>query len=121
MIHLAPKLNSSNLDEAVVLKHFGRLLRDEQAGIRTNTTVCIVIGCMALAVTGLYFWATNWKRNEDRSQTLIHIRNSQQAMRGVRGMDQLAIGDPFTREDLEHYMKFPADILNERGVMGISA
>lgn len=41
MIHLAPKLNSSNLDEAVVLKHFGRLLRDEQAGIRTNTTVCM--------------------------------------------------------------------------------
>ena len=41
MIHLAPKLNQTNLDETVVLKHFSRLLRDEQAGIRTNTTVCL--------------------------------------------------------------------------------
>ena len=41
MIHLAPKLNSSNLDDTVVLKHFSRLLRDEQPGIRTNTTVCL--------------------------------------------------------------------------------
>ena len=41
MIHLAPKLNFSNLDETVVMKHFSRLLRDEQAGIRTNTAVCL--------------------------------------------------------------------------------
>lgn len=41
MIYLAPKLTYSNLDETVVLKHFARLLRDEQAGIRTNTTVCL--------------------------------------------------------------------------------
>ncbi len=41
MIHLAPKLNCSNLDETVVMKHFSRLLRDEQPGIRTNTTVCL--------------------------------------------------------------------------------
>jgi len=41
MIHLAPKLTYSNLDETVVLKHFTRLSRDEQGGIRTNTTVCL--------------------------------------------------------------------------------
>ena len=41
MIHLAPKLNQSNLDDVAVMKHFSRLLRDEQAGIRTNTTVCL--------------------------------------------------------------------------------
>lgn len=41
MIHLAPKLNQNNLDEVVVMKHFSRLLRDEQAGIRTNTAVCL--------------------------------------------------------------------------------
>jgi len=41
MIHLAPKLSRDNLDENVVMKHFSRLLRDEQAGIRTNTTVCL--------------------------------------------------------------------------------
>jgi len=41
MIHLASKLNQTNLDETVVMKHFSRLLRDEHAGIRTNTTVCL--------------------------------------------------------------------------------
>jgi len=41
MIHLAPKLTYSNLDETVVMKHFTRLARDEQGGIRTNTTVCL--------------------------------------------------------------------------------
>jgi len=41
MIHLSPKLTYSNLDETVVLKHFTRLARDEQGGIRTNTTVCL--------------------------------------------------------------------------------
>jgi len=41
MIHLAPKLNYSNLDETVIMKHFTRLVRDEQGGIRTNTIVCL--------------------------------------------------------------------------------
>jgi len=41
MIHLAPKLSYSNLDETVVMKHFTRLARDEQGGIRTNTAVCL--------------------------------------------------------------------------------
>ncbi len=41
MIHLAPKLSFANLDEMVVMRHFARLLRDEQAGIRTNTAVCL--------------------------------------------------------------------------------
>lgn len=41
VVHLAPKMNRSNLDDNVVMKHFARLLRDEQPGIRTNTTVCL--------------------------------------------------------------------------------
>jgi len=41
VIHLAPKLTFANLDEIVVMKNFARLLRDEQPGIRTNTTVCL--------------------------------------------------------------------------------
>jgi len=41
MIHLASKLNYSNLDEIVIMKHFTRLVRDEQGGIRTNTIVCL--------------------------------------------------------------------------------
>lgn len=41
IIHLAPKLNYNNLN-VEVLRHFARLqARDEQAGIRTNTTVCL--------------------------------------------------------------------------------
>ncbi|RWS10279.1 N-terminal kinase-like protein [Dinothrombium tinctorium] len=41
MLHLAPKLNYNNLNEDM-LKHFARLQsRDEEGGIRTNTTVCM--------------------------------------------------------------------------------
>ncbi|KAJ1529747.1 hypothetical protein ONE63_006497 [Megalurothrips usitatus] len=41
IIHLAPKLNYNNLN-VEVLRHFARLqARDDQAGIRTNTTVCL--------------------------------------------------------------------------------
>lgn len=41
MIYLAPKLNYQNLNEEM-LKHFARLQsKDDQGGIRTNTTVCL--------------------------------------------------------------------------------
>lgn len=41
MVHMAPKLNYNNLNEEV-MKHFARLqARDDQGGIRTNTTVCL--------------------------------------------------------------------------------
>lgn len=41
MLHLAPKLNTVNLNEEL-LKHFNRLqTRDEEGGIRANTTVCL--------------------------------------------------------------------------------
>ncbi|RWS24757.1 N-terminal kinase-like protein [Leptotrombidium deliense] len=41
MLHIAPKLNYSNLNEDM-LKHFARLqVKDEEGGIRTNTTVCL--------------------------------------------------------------------------------
>ncbi|XP_052769512.1 N-terminal kinase-like protein [Mya arenaria] len=41
MMHLAPKLNYKNLNEEL-MKHFARLqAKDDQGGIRTNTTVCL--------------------------------------------------------------------------------
>lgn len=41
IVHLAPKLSYNNLNEEV-MKHFARLqARDDQGGIRTNTTVCL--------------------------------------------------------------------------------
>lgn len=41
VIHLSPKLNYNNLN-IEVLRHFARLQsKDEQGGIRTNTTVCL--------------------------------------------------------------------------------
>lgn len=41
MLHFAPKLNTTNLNEEL-LKHFTRLqTRDEEGGIRANTTVCL--------------------------------------------------------------------------------
>lgn len=41
MLNLAPKLNHHNLNEET-LKHFARLqARDEEGGIRTNTTICL--------------------------------------------------------------------------------
>lgn len=41
VIHLSPKLNYNNLN-VEVLRHFARLQsKDEQGGIRTNTTVCL--------------------------------------------------------------------------------
>ena len=36
VIHLAPKLSFTNLDETVVMKNFSRLLRDEQVHNRDN-------------------------------------------------------------------------------------
>jgi SCY1-like protein 1 len=41
VIHLAPKLSYNNLN-VEVLRHFARLQsKDDQGGIRTNTTVCL--------------------------------------------------------------------------------
>ncbi|RZF47545.1 hypothetical protein LSTR_LSTR009081 [Laodelphax striatellus] len=41
IIHLSPKLNYNNLN-LEVLRHFARLqAKDDQSGIRTNTTVCL--------------------------------------------------------------------------------
>ncbi|KAK9703189.1 Protein kinase domain [Popillia japonica] len=41
VIHLAPRLNYNNLNNEV-LRHFARLQsKDEQGGIRTNTTICL--------------------------------------------------------------------------------
>src|SRR5207249_5794324 len=41
IVALAPKLNYNNLD-VELMKHFARLqVKDDQGGIRTNTTVCL--------------------------------------------------------------------------------
>ena len=41
MLHMASKLNYKNLNEEL-MKHFARLQsKDDQGGIRTNTTVCL--------------------------------------------------------------------------------
>lgn len=41
MLHLAPKLNTTNLNEEL-MKHFARLqFNDQEGGIRANTTVCL--------------------------------------------------------------------------------
>ncbi|XP_021378015.1 N-terminal kinase-like protein [Mizuhopecten yessoensis] len=48
MLHMAPKLNYKNMNEEL-MKHFARLqAKDEQGGIRTNTTVCLgkIAGCL---------------------------------------------------------------------------
>ena len=76
VIHLAEKLNQTNLDETVVMKHFSRLLRDEQAGIRTNTAVCLgkIARCMHYttrqkvlipAFGGEFLTARNSQRSRD--------------------------------------------------------
>ncbi|XP_033736298.1 N-terminal kinase-like protein isoform X2 [Pecten maximus] len=49
MLYMAPKLNYKNLNEEL-MKHFARLqAKDEQGGIRTNTTVCLgkIAGCIS--------------------------------------------------------------------------
>ena len=41
MLLLAPKLNDKNLN-VELLKHFAKMqAKDEQGGIRTNTTICL--------------------------------------------------------------------------------
>ena len=70
----------------------------------------IVIGVIACACLGVFYMAKVVKMDGDRSQTVLNIRNCQQAMRGHAGMGCLTTGDPFTRTDLEQYMRFPEDI-----------
>ncbi len=40
MMHIAPKLNETNLNETL-MRHFAKLQTDPEAAIRTNTTICI--------------------------------------------------------------------------------
>ena len=56
-----------------------------------------------------------WKRGGDRSANILNIRNCQQAMRGHQGMRNLPVGAPFTRRDLEEFMRFPRDIEAQHG------
>ena len=75
--------------------------------------LCVVV----MVFAGLFAWARVHKIEGDRSQTILNIRNSQQAMRGEQGMKQLMAGDPFTRRDLETFMKFPSDIHSLHGTI----
>lgn len=52
-----------------------------------------------------------------RAQCIMNVRNCQQAMRGEQNMKQLNPGDPFTKADLEEYIKFPEDIKIDGGVI----
>ena len=55
MLHMASRLNYKNLNEEL-MKHFARLqAKDEQGGIRTNTTVCLgKIACYLNPQVGTY-------------------------------------------------------------------
>ena len=76
----------------------------------TRPELISMISVIGMVTLGLIYGAMLWKRGADRSQTILHIRNCQQAMRGHAGMRNLEIGKPFTRRDLEFFMTFPEDI-----------
>lgn len=48
---------------------------------------------------------------------MMHVRKCQEVMRKHQNLKQLVTGDRFTREDLEEYMVFPANIKIEGGLI----
>ena len=81
----------------------------------------MIIFSMTILVCLLVVAAAWWKRGSDRSATIMHMRNCQQAMRGHQGMNCMAPGDPFTRRDLLGYLKFPNDIFLLEGRIAFTA
>ena len=77
-----------------------------KSGISTTELMVVVI-CFSLILAYLFLTAGRGRRGSDKSANILNIRNCQQAMRGVEGMEQLSAGDPFTRKDLEEFMLFP--------------
>jgi type II secretory pathway pseudopilin PulG len=76
----------------------------------TRVQVAVVIFILLALVALLGIGACGWKKEQDRSTTILNIRNCQQAMRGHQGMKSLWTGKPFTKRDLETYMPFPSNI-----------
>lgn len=71
-----------------------------------STTMMVALG----GTSTLFVGARAWKKGSDRAAVIMNIRNCQQAMRGHQNLNNLKVGDPFTRKDLEEYMDFPEDI-----------
>lgn len=71
-----------------------------------STTMMVALG----GTSTLFVGARAWKKGSDRAATILNIRNCQQAMRGHQNLNNLKVGDPFTRKDLEEYIDFPEDI-----------
>lgn len=84
------------------------------------TEVVVVIGSIGSVLVWLMVWAME-NRTTPREQTIMHVRNCQQAMRGQQNMMQLKAGDAFTRKDLEQFMMFPENIKVNAGVIKFGA
>ncbi len=76
----------------------------------SKTEVLMIIFSMIIVVCVLGVAATWWKRGSDRTATIMHIRNCQQVMRSHQGMYEINPGEPFTRKELELWLKFPETI-----------
>jgi len=71
----------------------------------------VVLMFIGFCIFGMLYVATVvWKRESDKAQNIMNLRNTQQAMRGHEGMRNLRTGSSFTRADLETYMRFPEDV-----------
>ena len=91
-----------------------------QAGmswVQVAVVVFILLALLALLGIG----AVGWKKGQDRSTTILNIRNCQQSMRGHQGMKSINEGGPFTKRDLEAYMPFPSNIPIFGGVIAFDA
>jgi len=82
---------------------------------QTIGVIC-AFGCLAFLWVAVLFCG-KWKAGSDRSAVILNIRNCQQAMRGHQMMSQACAGDPFTRKDLEDFMKFPSNIVSLDGMI----
>ena len=72
-----------------------------------------VVGCLAAFCCLAFVWVAvlyygKYKEGANRSFAILNVRNAQQAMRGYQCMRSVYAGDPFTREQLEEFMPYPA-------------
>jgi len=98
------------LQSARLMKRPGKsaCLHARRGLTRLEVVVLMLIGGCVLGM--LYVATVVWKRESDKSANLMNLRNCQQAMRGHEGMNNLRVGDSFTRADVENYMPFPQDV-----------
>ena len=94
--------------------------RSLKAGM-TYTECLVVIAAFSVLVilVGLSLTVNmrSPRGSANRSHAILNIRNCQQAMRGYENLNDLRVGDPFTRENLEEYMAFPEDIPVPDGII----